>query len=244
VHQLEREDEVELIMFGADGTLPDRATVADRCGSLLLRIEAGEAPDDWGARRALIHRPVIVAGRLLVRPSWAPAAPDGLVEVVLGEDSAFGTGSHPTTHTCLELIADMPAGESLADLGCGSGVLAIAACRFGWGRVHAIDHDPASVAATRCNARLNAVRVGVERRDLTAQPPPAADVIVANVPGPVHAGVAGRLAQVPRTLIATGFAMADLGEIAVAYAKAGLRVEDRLGAGGWASLVLTSERGR
>ena len=81
---------------------------------------------------------------------------------------AFGTGAHPTTRMCLELLLDMEPGGPFADLGCGAGVLAIAAARLGWAPVIAVDHEPQSVDATRRNAERNGAAVDALELDLLA----------------------------------------------------------------------------
>lgn len=117
-------------------------------------------------------------GRLVVRPPWAPAAgADGAAEVVLDPGRAFGTGQHPTTALCLRLIGERPpAGGAALDVGCGSGVLALAAVRLGAARADALDTDPEAVAAARANARRNGLadRVRVAAGSLGARWPRAA----------------------------------------------------------------------
>jgi len=130
--------------------------------------------DGWRA----FHRPVR-AGGLWIGPPWEPV-PAGERAVVIDPGRAFGTGAHPTTRLCLELLAELPPG-SLVDVGCGSGVLAIAAARLGFDPVVAIDDDPVAVAATEANARVNAVAVAARVLDALREPVPAADVAVANV---------------------------------------------------------------
>ena len=79
---------------------------------------------------------------------------------------AFGTGAHPTTRMCLELLLALEPGGPFADLGCGAGTLAIAAARLGWEPVLAVDHEPQSVAATQRNAARNGDRVEALELDL------------------------------------------------------------------------------
>ena len=118
---------------------------------------------------------------------------------------AFGTGAHPTTRMCLELLLDLEPGGPFADLGCGAGVLAIAAARLGWEPVLAVDHEPASVAATRRNAERNGVAVEALELDLAAVAPPPAPTLAANVPLAVHAALGAGLAPAVIHVIASGF---------------------------------------
>ncbi len=82
----------------------------------------------------------------------------GLIDLVVDPGQAFGTGAHATTRLCLELLLDVEPRGSLADLGCGSGVLALAAARLGFAPVVALDHEAAAVEATLENARANGDR--------------------------------------------------------------------------------------
>jgi ribosomal protein L11 methyltransferase len=106
---------------------------------------------------------------------------------VIDPGLAFGTGAHPTTRLCLDLLAGVERG-SLLDLGCGSGVLGIAAARLGFDPVMALDLDPVAVEVAQANGRANGVRLRVSCRDALVDPLPEADVVVANVLlGPVEA---------------------------------------------------------
>ena len=116
-------------------------------------------------------------GRLAVRPPWAPAEGAAAAEVVLDPGRAFGTGQHPTTALCLRLIGERPPeGGAALDVGCGSGILALAAVRLGAARADALDTDPEAVAAARANARRNGLadRVRVAAGSLGARWPRAA----------------------------------------------------------------------
>ena len=164
-----------------------------------------------------------------------------MLEVVLGADhAAFGSGEHPTTHACLELLTQLPAEDRLADLGCGSGVVAVAAAVLGWGSVSALDVDRRSVLATAGNARRNDVEIDVAVADLTTEAPPAATLAVANVPAFVHERLAARLSC--RTVLATGIEASRRAAVVAAYETAGfvpVVVEDLMG---WTLLV--AEAGR
>src|SRR5581483_8593025 len=105
----------------------------------LPRAALDEVADDWADRWRAFHRGVRL-GPLWVGPPWE-AAPAGALPVVIDPGRAFGTGAHPTTRLCLELLLEQPPG-ALVDVGCGSGVLAIAAAKLGHGPVVALDVDP------------------------------------------------------------------------------------------------------
>ncbi len=93
---------------------------------------------------------------------------------------AFGTGAHPTTRLTLELLQQLEPG-SLLDVGCGSGVLAIAAAKLGFGPVVAIDADDAAVEATLANARVSGVELSAYRADALVDELPETELVVANV---------------------------------------------------------------
>jgi ribosomal protein L11 methyltransferase len=145
---------------------------------------------------------------------------------------------------CLELmlgLADPGAGAFL-DLGCGSGVLAIAAARLGWAPVTAVDFDPLAVEATASNASVNGVSLEVRRHDLRIDPVVVAPFVAANLLRPLLLTWAARLgsprAELPHSVIASGLLVAETDEIAGAFAAAGLREADRRESGDWAALLL------
>jgi ribosomal protein L11 methyltransferase len=157
--------------------------------------------------------------------------------VIEPHDEGFGTGSHPTTRACLELLLDVPAGGSLADLGCGSGVLAIAAVKLGFGPVLAVDREAAAVEATARNARVNRTSMEVAAADLLVMEPPAAVTVTANVPPAIHDHLAAQPAEVVH-VIASGVGAAEAEAAAAAYARAGLTEIRRIQDGGWVALLL------
>lgn len=127
-------------------------------------------------------KPHRIGSRLVVRPSWETYEfSPGDIELVLDPGQAFGTGEHATTKMCLELLeaADL-AGKSVLDLGCGSGILAIAAVKMGASRVLAVDIDPMAVEVAKENARLNGVTVPVLQGD-GEMGNEQVDIIVSNI---------------------------------------------------------------
>jgi ribosomal protein L11 methyltransferase len=126
------------------------------------------------------HHGVMIGGRLWVGPpSEQPR--DGALAVVIEQGHAFGSGAHATTTGCLELLCDLADTGSVLDLGCGSGVLSIAAAKLGFAPVLGIDLDDAAVEATAANATVNGVGVQAKRVDALQDELPATDVVLANV---------------------------------------------------------------
>jgi ribosomal protein L11 methyltransferase len=175
-----------------------------------------------------------------VRPPWSePRA--GLVDLVVDPGQAFGTGAHPTTRLCLELLCELDPGGALTDLGCGSGVLSIAAAKLGWAPILGVDHEAESVEATLDNARANGVEVVARRHDLLHDGPgPGAPTVVANLLRPLLLRVAadGFAGEAPRTLVASGLLAHEGDEVAGAFAAHGLRETRRVAGGEWIALLL------
>jgi ribosomal protein L11 methyltransferase len=167
-----------------------------------------EIESGWEDRWREFHHGVLI-GRLWVGPPWEVAPPDATT-VVIDPGRAFGTGAHATTRLCLELLLDQPHG-SLLDVGCGSGVLAIAAARLGFGPVTAIDNDPAATEVTGENARANGVEIDVSTADLLDDTLPGADLVTANITLAAVVALGARLDRDghPARLIAAGYLASD-----------------------------------
>jgi ribosomal protein L11 methyltransferase len=245
VEQVDGDDHVEFAVYGAPGELPELGEGEAEIGGVTVSVHGAEVPEDWAERWRRFHRPVLVAGRLYVRPPWEEAAVrPGVEEVVIDPGQAFGTATHPTTEGCLELLVALdeerrrPLG-SLADLGCGSGVLAIAAAKLGFTPVTAVDADLAALEATERNARANGVTLArIERVNLRDDAPPAADVIVANLMRPLLLRLAPRLvAAPPAAAIVSGLLDAEAEEVVAALGPA-LAERRRVSSRGWTSALL------
>jgi ribosomal protein L11 methyltransferase len=146
--------------------------------------------DGWEDRWKEFHRPV-VAGGLWLGPPWIDPPVD-MPAVVVDPGRAFGTGAHPTTRACIELLSRLARG-SLLDVGCGSGVVAVAAARLGFTPVRAVDLDEVAVAVAAATASANGVAVDVVRADAVRDRLPASDVAVANIELSVVERLLGRL---------------------------------------------------
>ena len=239
VEQVDGDGFTEFAVYGAPGELPSFPEGEAEVGGIVVQVSGREVPDDWAERWKRFHRPVLIAGQIYVRPPWEePAVRPGVTEIVIDPGQAFGTGTHPTTALCLELMLDLKPQGSFADLGCGSGVLAIAAAKLGFDPVMAIDAERQAVEATRMNARENAARLDrVERGDLRNAPAPKAGVVAANLMRPLLLRVAELWAgEPPATLILSGLLEHEADEVAAAFAP--LAERRRLTSLGWSALLL------
>lgn len=202
-----------------------------------------EVADDWEQRWRAFHRPLVIDERLGVRPPWAPLLGTP-AELVIDPGQAFGTGAHPTTRLCLEALLELAPGTGpIVDLGCGSGVLAIAAAKLGWGPVRALDHDPAAVEATAENARANGVELEAKRFDLRRDPvaESVARTVTANLLAPLLVIWSQRLRDfehLPGRVIASGVLEPEADRVAAQFAPLGLHESARRAAGDWVALLL------
>ncbi|MCW2999727.1 MAG: methyltransferase [Solirubrobacterales bacterium] len=247
VEEVDLGDRVEYAIYGAPGELPELPDLQAAAGDALVEVTTTHVADDWAQRWKDFHQPIEVGGRLLVRAPWhrAPAADAPLQDVVIDPGQAFGTGAHHTTRLCLELLLELDPGpeQGVMDVGCGSGVLAIAAAKLGFAPVAGVDHERESVAATIDNAAVNGVAVHAARHDLMHDgAAPGAPVVLANLLRPLLLRVAadGFTGPAPDVLIASGLLAHEADEVAAAFAQhLGLVEADRRHAGDWAALLLT-----
>ncbi len=185
---------------------------------------SSDVDDGWEERWRQFHKPMRI-GELWIGPPWERPDPDAL-PVVIDPGRAFGTGGHATTRLCLELLAAERRG-SMLDVGCGSGILSIAAIRLGFAPVCAIDFDPQAVEATERNARDNGVEVEAWLGDLRDDELPEVDLAVANIAAEAVLAL-GPTLRAARA-ITSGYLVSDEPELA------GYRRERRVGVDGWAA---------
>jgi ribosomal protein L11 methyltransferase len=225
--EVERQEGVEL------------AAYTDDAGEARLRgrfavVDASEVEPGWEERWRDFHRPVRI-GELWIGPPWE-RPPGDAVALVIEPARAFGTGGHPTTQLCLELLLDLRdqlAGAGVLDVGCGSGVVAVAAARLGYWPVRAVDLEPDAVEETRRNAERNGVEVDVRLADALADELPAADLVVANIARAPVEKLAPRLRC--RVLVASGYLETDPAPVP------GFRHRERRTSAGWAADVCARE---
>lgn len=242
------DDVVEYAIYGAEGELPDLGEVRAAAGDALVEVSSSVVGDDWAQRWREFHQPLQIPSHppLRLRAPWHEPSAPGELEVVIDPGQAFGTGMHPTTRLCLELLLGLPrpveggrGPVSVADLGCGSGVLSIAAAKLGFAPVDGYDHELESVAATVENAAANDVAVGAHPWDLRTDPVPHAPLVLANLLRPLLLELAARQDERPELLIASGLLAHEADEVAAAFG--GMLEADRRELDGWAALLLRAE---
>jgi len=232
---------------------------------LALRLAPLQVPPRWRRARRLReedwrdgwkkHFGIQRIGRtLVVKPSWtAYRLKDGEVVLEIDPGMAFGTGQHPTTAMCLRALEELVRLQaSVLDLGCGSGILAIAAAKLGASRVVALDIDPNAVRAARENASANGVshvldiredtlRVDAPRRGARARKADAFfDIIVANISGLTLERLTPAFARSLSSggvLIASGFLEDAVGGLRRAFETEGLRIDRVVEDGVWRSII-------
>ncbi len=247
---------IEYAVYGPPGELPELPELQAAAGAALVAVSTTELADDWADRWREFHKPLVLGERLAVRPPWEPAQATAL-DLVIDPGRAFGTGAHATTRLCLELLLatdlDHPAGGAgenkstgyrTIDLGCGSGVLAIAAAKLGHAPVLALDYDQLAVDATIENAAVNGVSELIETRrfNLLDEPLGPAPLVLANLLRPLLLAwsTTTLTATAHDRIIASGLLEHEADEVSQAIAVHGYRERRRLVSGDWAALLLES----
>jgi ribosomal protein L11 methyltransferase len=238
---------VEYAIYGPPGEVPDVGELQAAAGGSLVDVTTTAVPDDWADKWTDFHRPIEVSGRIGVRPSWWEPK-DGLIDVVVDPGRAFGTGGHPTTRLCLALLVELEeAGEAsgpIADWGTGSGVLAIAAAKLGWGPITGCDRESASLETARTNAEVNNVEMSIERVDVREGSPPVAPTVVANLTGNLLRDCAGHLAEAgefPGMLVCSGMLESEVDEVTAAFGPTRMSESERRIENGWGALLMRRE---
>jgi len=209
-------------------------------------VETAEIEDEEWAHAWKIHVKPLAVGRLWITPTWDRTPPPaGAVVLELDPGMAFGSGLHPSTQLCLQVLErDLRGGETVFDVGAGSGILAIAAAKLGAARVLAVDIDPVAVAVARQNVAHNRVadRVAVREGDLLKDVPGAAHLVVANLTADLHLDfLPGALpALLPGGRLAASGVVEDRRlEVEAVARAAGFAVAQTLRRDEWRCLVLS-----
>ena len=215
-------EEVDLSGGGIELVAYTDAAGEEQLWHLFGGTRAQDVEDGWEDRWRTFHRPVRV-GSLWVGPPWEEPPAEALA-VVIDPGRAFGTGAHPTTRLSLELLQSIERG-SLLDIGCGSGVLSIAAARLGFGPILGIDVEEPAIEATLANAAANGVEVDARLADAFGERLPRTDVAVANI----SLADVERLQLAASRLVTSGYLASDRASVA------GYRWADRREVDGWAA---------
>ncbi|WP_217125231.1 50S ribosomal protein L11 methyltransferase [Hydrogenophilus thiooxidans] len=175
---------VVALLFDSDAPWSEHLAAMAHAAQVTLPDERELVPiaeTDWVRQTQNQFPPIAVAdGALWIVPTWHDPPATTAPVIRLDPGLAFGTGSHPTTHLCLEwLVREVTAGASVLDYGCGSGILAIAAAKLGAGAVTAVDIDADARTATRANAEANGVPLTVLPADAPLSQ--TFDLVVANI---------------------------------------------------------------
>lgn len=211
-------------------------------GSASVRSES--VPDeDWSETWKRFFKPRRVGRHLVIRPTWEDYKLDeDDIEIVLNPGQAFGTGDHPTTRLCLELLEKVNvSGLEVADVGCGSGILSIAAKKLGALSVMGSDLDEQSVAIARENAKLNEVEVDfsvAEGFSAVERPTP---VVLSNIISATLIRLAPEASRVVASggvWIVSGIIEQNWPDVLTASQTVGFRLEERVKEDEWVAASL------
>jgi ribosomal protein L11 methyltransferase len=208
------------------------------------------ADEDWMAAWKQHYHPIPIGKNLLILPAWLENPSPERVAVRIDPSMAFGTGTHPTTQLCLELVEEYQRpGYPVIDVGCGSGILSIAALKLGASQALAVDIDPQAVRSTRENAAANGVldlietgqgsvsEILAEKFSISQAP-----LVLANILAPViirlfEAGLAG-LVSPGGILILSGILDQQAGDVVLAAERSGARLVGTRQILDWVALAL------
>jgi ribosomal protein L11 methyltransferase len=208
---------------------------------------SGISEEDWANNWRRYFKPTEIGQRLTICPSWEQYDNSaGRTVLTIDPGAAFGTGTHDTTRLCLQALDGLvQGGESLLDVGCGSGILAVAGVLLGCKNAVGVDIDPIAASVAAENAALNGVsdRTQFVCGDLTDKISGTYDLICANIVADVIIRLCDTIGQFMHAgtrLLCSGIIDTREQDVLDALAAHGLRVESRLVSGGWVALVVTA----
>lgn len=225
---------VEELAGGLRAAFTDAAAATAARDRLAPGAAVEAVADDFGLDEHRDRLTVERAGRFAIHPPWL-APPDRYIGIEIDPGHAFGSGSHPSTRLALMLLATVvESGMLVADIGCGTGVLAIAAARLE-ATVIAVDTDPAAIAATRANIAANRVAADVDvRHGSTERISEMVDVAVVNVTIDGHEALGPTVPPAP-IVVVSGILATQIDRAATAHRRV---VAERVDEGDWVAAVL------
>jgi len=205
--------------------------------------------EDWASGWKKYYKPIQVSDKILITPTWEEVASNSSKIIIeLDPGMAFGTGTHPTTVMCIQALEKVIKGkEEVIDVGCGTGVLSIAAAKLGAGQILAMDLDEVAVKSAKLNTKLNHVDhlIKIKQNNLLDHVEKQADVIIANILAEVILRFISDVARVLKPngrFIASGIIQTKADTVMKAIEKAGLVIEDRLVKEDWVTFIAKKER--
>ncbi len=210
---------------------------------------------DWSEAWKQHYRPIPVGQKLMIVPAWLNPETSGRIPIRIDPGMAFGTGTHPTTQLCLEIIEQRcmqtPYPQTVIDLGCGSGILAVAALKLGAQRALGVDIDPDAIHSAHKNASANQVTEKLElglgslfevrRGDFSLREAP---LVLANILAPIlirllDEGLA-KILTADGLLVLSGILAEQAGEVQAALEKHGLHLVEQRQTEDWVAISASS----
>ena len=211
------------------------------------------ADQNWMEAWKEHYKPIPVGEKLIIVPAWLDSPDASRIPIRIDPGMAFGTGTHPTTQLCLELLEKyIQPGMDVIDVGCGSGILSIGALKLGAGRALAVDIDQAAVDATRENADANAINSGLlvslgsldellsGKFEFQQAPLVLANILASILIRLIEDGI-GKLVSRNGLLILSGILEEQVENIVQVSAKHGFKLLEKRQIGDWVALVVGKE---
>jgi ribosomal protein L11 methyltransferase len=243
LHSLPAGDEVVLVALGERGELPPPSQLAELAGDVLVgEVAEHDAGEDLAAALAALSPRWQIGGRVVLRtPAHEPPPPE-MIDVVLAREHGFGTGAHPTTRHCIELLLDLEPGGAFADLGCGAGALSIAAFKLGFAPILGIDLLDEVCANAARNGDLNGIDADFLTRDLMALDALDVRVVAMNVSDlDVHEHLAEVRMPAIEWLVVSGLDHpGKLAHAVATYERAGFAERRRIDRDGWPAVLFVA----
>jgi ribosomal protein L11 methyltransferase len=242
LHPVPDGEDVVLVALGERGELPPPTALEGLVGDVLIgEATERDAGDTLETALARLSPPWEIGGRVVLRTPAHDAPSPELIDVVLAREQGFGTGAHPTTRHCIELLLDIEPHGGFADLGCGAGALSIAAFKLGFAPIVGIDLlDAVCVNAAR-NGDLNGIDADFLTRDLLTLSKLEMRVIAMNVSElDIHLHLASN-AELPEIewLVVSGLDHpGKLAQAIATYEEAGFTERRRIDRAGWPAVLL------